>query len=115
VFELKWTAEAEETYREIESCAKTAFLNRKKRKQAKSSKVEGIFKQIYKTINLLKENPRHPSLQTHEYDSIENPFDAQKKTFEAYVQNQTPAAYRIFWCYGPEQKQITIIGITSHP
>jgi hypothetical protein len=115
VFELKWTISAEETYREIEHRAKTSFLNRKKQKQTKSSKIEGFFKQVFKTIDLLKNNPRHPSLRTHEYDAIDNPFDSKKKIFEAYVQNKTPAAYRIFWCYGPEKKQITIIGITPHP
>ncbi|MCC2667186.1 MAG: hypothetical protein K0R24_1679 [Gammaproteobacteria bacterium] len=35
--------------------------------------------------------------------------------FEAYAENNTPAAYRIFWHYGPEKKDITIIAITSHP
>lgn len=46
---------------------------------------------------------------THEYDSITNPFDDKKKVFEAYAQNQTPGAYRVFWCYGPEDQEITII------
>ena len=26
-----------------------------------------------------------------------------------------PGAYRLFWCYGPESGQITIIAITPHP
>jgi hypothetical protein len=115
VFELKWTLEATELYRELELRAETSFTNRKKRHQKKSSKIEGLFKQVYKTVNLLKANPRHPSLHTHEYDSIEHPFDLKQKIFEAYVQNNTPAAYRVFWCYGPAQKQITIIAISSHP
>jgi hypothetical protein len=34
--------------------------------------------------------------------------------FEAYAQNKTPGAYRIFWFYGPEKKQITIVAITAH-
>ena len=95
--------------------AKTAFLNRKKNDQTKSSKIEGLFKQVFKAMSLLQANPRHPGLHTHEYDSIENPFDPKQKIFEAYAQNNTAAAYRIFWCYGPAQKQITIIGITAHP
>jgi len=115
VFELKWTIEAEAVYLELENRAETAFKNRKKHKQKKSSKIEGLFKQVYKTLQLLKTNPRHPGLHTHEYDSIEHPFDPKQKIFEAYVQNHTPSAYRIFWCYGPAQKQITIIAITSHP
>ena len=54
-------------------------------------------------------------LHTHEYDSIAHPFSKDGKVFEAYVQNRTPGAYRIFWCYGPSTEQITIIAITSHP
>lgn len=115
MFELKWTEEASEVYRELESRAETSFKNRKKRGKRKTSKIEELFKQVYKTIHLLKSNPRHPSLHTHEYDSIENPFNSKQKIFEAYVQNNTPAAYRIFWCYGPTQKQMTISSITAHP
>lgn len=115
MFELKWTLEASELYRELERRAVISFANRKKRDQKKSSKIEGLFKQLYKTVNLLKSNPRHPSLHTHEYDSIEHPFDEKQKTFEAYVQNNIAAAYRVFWCYGPSQKQITIIAISPHP
>jgi len=44
-----------------------------------------------------------------------HPFDPQAKVFEAYVQNRTPGAYRVFWCYGPEPIQITVIAITPHP
>ena len=54
-------------------------------------------------------------LHTHEYDSLEHPFDPQGKVFEAYAQNKTPGAYRIFWCYGPEKEEMTIIAITPHP
>jgi len=115
VFELKWTVEAESMYRDLKQRAETSFTNRKKRNQSKSSKIEGLFKQVFKTVNLLKSNPRHPSLKTHEYDSIEHPYDRKKKVFEAYVQNKIPAAYRVFWCYGPAEKQITIISITPHP
>ena len=31
------------------------------------------------------------------------------------AENNTPAAYRIFWFYGPGKKEITIIAITPHP
>lgn len=115
MFELKWTTEASEIYKDLEQRAETTFSNRKEHNQIKSSKIEGLFKQVYKTINLLKSNPRHPSLNTHEYDSIENPYTLKEKVFEAYAQNNTPGSYRVFWCYGPSQKQITILTITPHP
>ncbi len=75
----------------------------------------GLVKQIKKTLGYLQSNPRHPSLHTHPYGSIEHPYHPKDKVFEAYAQNNTPAAYRIFWCYGPGKRQMTIIAITPHP
>lgn len=37
------------------------------------------------------------------------------KVWESYLENNTPAAGRIFWAYGPEQGDITVIGPESHP
>ncbi len=76
---------------------------------------EGLVRRIRKSLAYLQHNSKHPSLQTHPYSSVENPLNPKEKVFEAYAQNQTPAAYRIFWCYGPKKKHITIIAITSHP
>ncbi len=80
-----------------------------------SSRHSGLVKQVKKTLGFLQTNPRHPSLQTHVFHSLENPYDPQEKVFEAYVQQQTPAAYRLFWCYGPQKGRITIIAITPDP
>lgn len=114
-FSIVFVNPAEETYQDLEAAAKKAFENRGKKKIKKSSKQEGLFKQVHKTISLLEQNPKHPSLHTHEYDSIPNPYDSTKKVFEAYAQNNTPGAYRVFWCYGPGKLEITIIAITPHP
>jgi hypothetical protein len=71
-------------------------------------------KAVRKTLGLLERNgPRHPGLQTHPYSKLAGPDG--EKIFEAYAENRTPAAYRIFWCYGPEKNQITIVAITPHP
>ena len=114
-FKIVFVEPAAKTFMKLESAAKSAFENRQKSGKKKSSRQEGLFKQVRKTIQNLGENPRHPSLNTHEYDSIQNPYDADEKVFEAYVQNRTPGAYRVFWCYGPDQQKITIIAITPHP
>lgn len=71
------------------------------------------YKAVCKAILLLAANPRHPSLQTHEFTSLKGPNN--EKVFEAYAEQSTPAAYRVFWYYGPERNQITLITITSHP
>lgn len=69
-------------------------------------------KAIDKTLKLLS-NPRHPGLQTHEFTSLKGSNGA--KVFEAYAQQNTPAAYRVFWHYGPGRNEITVVAFTSHP
>jgi hypothetical protein len=71
------------------------------------------YKAVKKTIQFLASSPRHKSLQTHEFMSLKGPEG--EKVFEAYAEQATPAAYRVFWYYGPDKGQITIIAITSHP
>ena len=72
--------------------------------------LEGLRKN--KTLKLLAQNPRYPSLQTHEFSSLKGPKG--EKVFEAYAEQDTPAAYRVFWYYGPERGEITIVAITRH-
>ena len=98
-FSLNFTEEADEALKILEA----------------SFSKKGLLKQVRKTLGYLQTNPRHPSLNTHPYFSIDNPFDSEKKVFEAYAQNRTPGAYRVFWCYGPAKAVITIIAITPHP
>lgn len=71
------------------------------------------YRAVKKTIQLLASDPRHNSLQTHEFSSLKGPH--REKIFEAYAEQNTPAAYRVFWYYGPSRDQITIIAITRHP
>jgi len=96
LFELEWTDEAKATYIRIRSDA-----SQKKR-----------YKAVKKTIGLLAENPRHRGLQTHQFFSLKGPNG--EKVFEAYAE-KTPAAYRVFWFYGPSKGKITIFVITPHP
>jgi len=70
-------------------------------------------KKVHKTLGLLQTNPKHPLLQTHEYISLRGPNG--EKIFEAYVENKTPAAFRIFWYYGPGREKITVVAVTPHP
>jgi hypothetical protein len=114
-FQLVWTEKAQETYDELRAKAVSSLEGRQKKKKTKASSAEGIFKQVKKCTDFLSENPRHPGLSTHEFRSKEHPYTPGGKVFEAYVQQETPGAYRLFWCYGPEKDQITIIAITPHP
>lgn len=70
-------------------------------------------KKVLKTLGLMEVNLRHPSLNTHKYNSISGPNG--EEVFEAYVENKTPAAFRVFWYYGPNRDELTILAITPHP
>ncbi len=70
-------------------------------------------KAVHKALAFLESNPRHQGLNTHKYSSLRGIHG--EDVFEAYAENQTSAAYRIFWHYGPGKTVITIIAITSHP
>jgi hypothetical protein len=79
-----------------------------------------IFEQVRKALSYLEIDPRHPSLNTHEFTSLAGANG--EKMFEAYAQNNTPSAYRIFWHYGPDEIKgknripvITVVAITPHP
>ncbi len=71
------------------------------------------FKAVRKALGLMETNLRHKSLCTHKYDSLSG--QNGEEVFEAYAENKTPGAYRIFWHYGPSKGMITILAITPHP
>ena len=97
MFELEWADKAKETYDLLKGDA-----SRKNR-----------YKAVKKTLKFLASSPRHKSLQTHPFLSLKGPNG--EKVFEAYAQQKTPAAYRVFWYYGPSRGIITIFAITPHP
>ena len=96
MFELQWTREAEKAYKLLKNDP-----SRKKR-----------YNSVKKTLRFLANDPRHNSLQTHEYMSLKVPTG--EKVFEAYAEHKTPAAYRVFWYYGPSSGMTTLFAITSH-
>ncbi len=114
-FNPVWTEEADAKYTELREAANASLQARQKNKKQKAAKSEGLFKQVHDCIQKLLNNPRHPGLNTHKCDSLEHPYDSSAPVFEAYAQNRTPGAYRVFWCYGPNKGDITIIAITPHP
>jgi hypothetical protein len=63
-FRLRWTSEATATFQELQQAAERAARARAEApkaggKKTKSSKQEGLFKQVAKAVRLLAENPRH--------------------------------------------------------
>lgn len=96
-FELIFSEEADQQLDELE----------------KSNSKKTVCKAVHKTLGLMEVNLRHPSLNTHAYESVRGPNG--EKIFESYAQNNTPGAYRVFWYYGPQKGQITILSIIPHP
>lgn len=102
MFELVWLDRARSEFDALE-------------RAATGGNAKGRFKQVKKALRFLAENPRHPSLASHKFQSLDHPTDPDKSVFVAYAQNNTPGAYRIFWSYGPGHNQIFIISIAKHP
>lgn len=73
---------------------------------------KGVLKQVRKVLGLMETNLKHLSLNTHKYDGISCKLG---DVFESYAQNKTPGAYRIFWVYGPRNREIYVLDITPHP
>ncbi len=94
---LVFTPQADEDLRELED-----DLSRK-----------DVLKAVRKCLGFVETNLRHPSLRTHEFRSLKGPNG--EKVFEAYAQQKTPGAYRVFWYYGPEKGMITVVAIVPHP
>jgi len=74
---------------------------------------EKLYKQMGKAMHLIANNPRHTGLHTHEIEALTSRYGI--KVWQSYLENNTPSAGRIFWVYGPNQGDITIIGIEPHP
>lgn len=72
-----------------------------------------LYKKIGKALVLLANDPRYPGLNSHEITTLSRRYG--QKVWESYLENQTPAAGRLFWTYGPGQVEITIIAIEPHP
>ena len=91
----------------------TPTADEKRKKIENDPALKSVLKQVRKTLGYLETNLRAKSLQTHEFESLTRRYG--RKVFEAYAEQNTPAAYRVFWYYGPNKNKITVIAITSHP
>jgi len=80
------------------------FFQRKKVGELNADEEE-FFGKWVKLVHFRSSNPRHPWLNTHVIDELSVLFGI--KIFEAYLENNTPAARRMFWAYGPDTKEIT--------
>jgi hypothetical protein len=94
------------------------LLNRAKMSALSKDEIK-LFKKLSKTISFLENNPAHNSLNSHEIGELSARYSKHCgrdiKVWQSYLENNTPAAGRIYWCYGPIRGVITIIGLEPHP
>lgn len=78
-----------------------------------TSEEDELANKFGKALGHLRDNPRHPGLESHEIDDLTRRYG--RKVFQSYLENNTPAAGRFYWVYGPDQGEISIIGLEPHP
>ena len=74
---------------------------------------EKLYRLLGKAMVWLSSDPRHPGLQSHEIAALTRRYGM--KVWQSYLENNTPKAGRLYWVYGPEKGDITIIGLEPHP
>ena len=81
-------------------------------------------RKVVKCLRKLADDPKQSGLSSHKYGSMKGPNG--EDVWESYVENDTSAAWRVFWCYGLDEeageepdltiaKVITVVAITPHP
>ena len=87
-------------------------LIQKKESKSISKDEDQLLKRIAKVIKILMTNPKHPGLKSHEIKPLSKRYGI--KVFQSYL-DQGQKANRLFWVYGPQNLDITIIAIEPHP
>ena len=88
-------------------------LKKKVKENSATKDEESLYQKFGKAMKLLSANPRHTGLHTHDIEALSKRYGM--KVWESYLENNKPAAGRIFWVYAPAQNDITIIGLEPHP
>jgi hypothetical protein len=87
-------------------------LKQRRKTKRLSADEKELFEKLGKALHFLANDPRHRGLQTHEISSLSRRYG--QKVFQSYL-GQGKHAWRMFWVYDPERRQITIIGLEPHP
>ena len=85
----------------------------KAREGALGKNDEKLYKKLGKAMALLANDPKHPGLHSHEIEALSRRYGI--KVWQSYLENKTSGAGRLYWVYGPEAGEITVIGIEPHP
>ncbi|MDO4962220.1 MAG: hypothetical protein Q4E57_10310 [Eubacteriales bacterium] len=72
-----------------------------------------LYKKWGVALKKLSEDPQYPGLKTHDIEPLSRRYGM--KVWESYLENKKSKARRMFWVYGPDKSEITIIGLEPHP
>lgn len=72
-----------------------------------------LYKKWGSALKKLAMDPFYPSLKSHEIETLSKRYGI--KVWQSYLENKKSGARRMFWVYGPDKKDITIIGLEPHP
>ena len=88
-------------------------LSKKKAAGTISKKELALYNKWGKAMRLLSKDPSYPSLHTHDIEPLTKRYGV--KVWQSYLENNTSRAMRMYWVYGPDRQDITIIGLEPHP
>ena len=72
-----------------------------------------LYKKLGNCLKKLSNDLKYPGLQSHEIKALSARYGI--KVWQSYLENNVPAAGRLFWIYGPNKNSITVIGLEPHP
>jgi hypothetical protein len=88
-------------------------LQSKKADGTISEREEIVRKKWGQAMAHLSQDPRFPGLRTHEIGPLSKRYG--RKVFQSYLENNNSRAMRMYWVYGPNNGEITIVGLEPHP
>ena len=72
-----------------------------------------LYKKWGNALKKLSEDPMYPSLRSHEIEDLSRRYGM--KVWQSYLENKKSGARRMYWVYGPDRQEITIICLEPHP
>ncbi len=72
-----------------------------------------LYKKWGSALAKLAVAPDYPGLRTHEIAPLSKRYGM--KVWQSYLENRNSGAMRMYWVYGPDKMEITIIGLEPHP
>lgn len=70
---------------------------------------ERKWKKVNKALRLMRDNPGHPGLHAHKWNTLKGRGPAGEDIWTAYAENNTPSAWRLFYFFDSQTKGLVYI------